>query len=214
MSVGSIVRGCILLAALAASLAHAASSYDEFVAAVTRNDVALVDAWLKRGVDPDTVDTRGDPLLLVAAREGYNDIAERLVRAGAHVNRRNGYGDSPIMQAALKGNLPLVKLLRSKRAEINHPGWTPILYAATNGHDEVIRFLLESGADVATAAPNGVTPLMMAVRGHHTQTVKLLLDYGFDPGARSEKGETALKWARDRNHQDIVALLKSAGANE
>jgi ankyrin repeat protein len=208
------------LAALFAALIFAAAgpvradSYADFNRAIATDDATTVARLLERGMDPNTVNEKGEPALLTAAREGSPAVVKALLRARVKINVKNGYGDTAIMVAALGGHLAVVKLLREAGAEINHPGWTALQYAAINGHDAVIEYLLSSGADLALVAPNGVTPLMLAVHANKADTVKLLIGYGFDVSARNDKGETALAWAQRREYKDIEQILRRAGAKE
>ena len=72
-------------------------------------------------------------------------MVDALLAAKANVNARSAVGDSAIMAAALNGHLDIVKKLRARGAEINHAGWTPLIYAATGGQDAVIEYLLAEG---------------------------------------------------------------------
>jgi uncharacterized protein len=191
-----------------------ADAYEDFNRAIATDDATTVTRLLERGMDPNTVNEKGEPALMTAAREGAPAVVKALIRARVKVNLRNGFGDTPIMIAALNGNLAVVKLLREAGAEINQPGWTPLQYAAVNGHDAVVEYLLSTGADMALTAPNGVTPLMLAVLENKADTVKLLISYGFDVSARNDKGETALGWARRRDFKEIEQILRKAGAKE
>ena len=206
----------VLFAALIVSVAGQvrADAYADFNRAVATDDATTVSRLLERGMDPNTVNEKGEPALLTAAREGSPAVVKALIRARVKINTKNGYGDTAIMIAALAGHLAVVKLLREAGAEINHPGWTPLQYAAINGHDAVIEYLLSSGADLALVAPNGVTPLMLAVHAKKADTVKLLIGYGFDVNARNDKGETALVWAQRREYKDIEQILRRAGAKD
>lgn len=191
-----------------------ADTYEDFNRAIATDDARTVTRLLERGMDPNTVNEKGEPALMTAAREGAPAVVKALIQARVKVNVKNGFGDTPIMIAALNGHLPVVKLLREAGAEINHPGWTPLQYAAVNGHDAIIEYLLSSGADLALAAPNGVTPLMLAVHANKAETVKVLISYGFDVSARNDKGETALAWAQRREYKEIEQILRRAGAKE
>ena len=205
-----LIGVCWIGAGLA--LAAERTAFEDFHHAIGIGDKATVTAYLRRGMDPNLVDEAGNPALVNAVRGGDLDLVAALLKAGAKVNRRTPHGDSAIMIAALQGRLDMVKLLRKFGAEINHSGWSPLLYAATGGHTAVMVFLLESGADVSTVAPNGVTPLMMAVRGGFADAVRVLLDHGADPKFRAESGATALSWAEERSQKEIAALLRAAGA--
>jgi ankyrin repeat protein len=76
---------------------------------------------------------------VIAARSGFEPTLDALLAAGAKVNIKNPFGDSAIMVAAIGGRLAIVKKLHARGAEINHPGWTPLIYAATGGHADVAR---------------------------------------------------------------------------
>ena len=92
------------------------------------------------------------------------------------------------MVAALGGYVSVVKKLLAKGADLDNPGWNALTYAATGGQNDVVRVLLDAGANVNASGPNGTTALMMAVRGGHAATVDLLLEKGADPGRRNENG--------------------------
>ncbi|HKN10623.1 MAG TPA: ankyrin repeat domain-containing protein, partial [Pseudomonadota bacterium] len=126
----------------AAPVAAADSAYDTFVQAVATDRSDQVRAMLARGTDPNTVDPNGDPVLLVAARAGWQPTLDALLGAGAKVDARNPFGDRPIGVAALNGHLAIVKTLLAHGAELDAPGWTPLIYASTNGQIEVVRYLL------------------------------------------------------------------------
>ncbi len=163
-----------------------------------------------KGESPDSRDERGDHALLVAARDGWLDGVRVLLDNRAKPNLRTRVGDSALMVAALGGHEAIVKLLRTKGADINNSGWTALHYAALAGHDKIVRYLLDQGADPAARSPNGVNALMMAARENRTDVIKSLLEYGADPAQKSDNGETALDWAVREEHRQSVDLLKKA----
>jgi ankyrin repeat protein len=203
----------ILVIGFAPAPASAQELYERFIRDVTIDKSDEVAALLARGMDPNTVDANGDPVLLIAARSGFEPTLDALLTAGAKVNVRNPYGDSAIMVAAISGRLPIVKKLLARGAAINHPGWTPLIYAATGGHADVARYLIDAGADVNAASPNGTTALMMAVRGGHAAVVDLLLARRADVGHRNDDGATALAWAKRGGFDAIERALRRSGAN-
>ena len=134
----------VILVGFAPAPASAEDLYDRFIHAVTVDQSGEVAALLARGIDPNTVAPNGDPVLLIAARSAFEPTLDALLAAGAKVNIRNPYGDTAIMVAAIGGHLAIVKKLVSRGAEINRAGWTPLIYAATGGHADVARYLIDA----------------------------------------------------------------------
>ena len=106
----------------------------------------------------------------------------------------------------------MVEKLVKARALINTPGWTPTIYAAFNGHDPVVSYLLDNGALIDAQADNGFTALIAAARGGHEAVVALLLKKGANPNLKSDAGETAMDFALRSNNTMIYDRLLAAGA--
>lgn len=76
----------------------------------------------------------------------------------------------------------------------DNSGWTPLHYAAFEGHAEVCAALLEAGARVDEADNDGKGPLMLAAQEGHMQLVHMLLtEHGAPPDQRAHDGKTALR---------------------
>ena len=88
-----------------------------------------------------------------------------------------------------------------------------LLNASGRGHLDVVRLLLENGADVNAADISGNTALMRASENGHTDVVRLLLEKGVDVNAVYNHGETALMRASAWGHLDAVRLLLEKGAD-
>jgi uncharacterized protein len=187
---------------------------DDLVQAVANDRVDVVEKLLARGMDPDSVDANGDTLLCIAARSRNARTVEALLAAKAHPDKANAFGDTPLMLASLKGDLASVRALQGAGAVINRRGWTPLIYAATGGHDDVIGFLLAHGAGIDARAPNGTTALMMAIHEHHPDTARLLITRGADIRLHNQDGATALTWATRGKEDDLAKELRRAGAAE
>ena len=114
------------------------------------------------------------------------------------------------MMAALNGDLDMIKLMvDGEEAEVNKKGWAPLHYAATNGHNDVVKYLVDHAAYLDAESPNGTTPLMMAARGGHIETVKLLLDEGADMRLKNQQGMTVIDFADQYNQKEIADGLRS-----
>ena len=205
-----LVVACLMLQSPAAT----AGSYDNLLTAVKLNDIPAAEALFAKGMDVNTTDPGANTLLMIAVQGEYGDMVKLLLRNKARVDARNKYGETALMLAAASGSLELVRLLVDHGANINLPGWNPLIYAAWRGQTEVVRYLLSKGADIDAVSPNGISALMMAARGGHFETVKLLLWEVANPNIKSESGATAMAWALKAGNSDIVKLLKQAGAEE
>ena len=194
--------------------AAAAQLYEEFVFAVANDRVAQVKELLGKGIDPNTVDPNGEPVLVVAARLGFTGTVDALLAAKANINAKSSVGDTAIMMAALNGHLELVRKFRLRGAQIDGVGWTPLIYAATGGHDAVVTYLLSEGAAMNATSPNGTSALMMATREGKASTAYLLIARGADVNHRNQNGASALTWAVRGNEQEIAAALRRAGARD
>jgi ankyrin repeat protein len=198
---------CAALSALIAAPAQAAP-IDTLIKAVKFDDVDGVNKLLAKGMDPNSVDNQGIPLLVIAAREKSDKVgAALLANSKTDIEAEDKAGENALMMASLAGDLNFVNLLIAKDAEVNKKGWAPLHYAAANGHDDIVKVLLDHSAYVDAGSPNGTTPLMMAARGGHVSTVKLLLDNGADLTVKNQIGMTALDFAKTYKEPDVVEGL-------
>jgi len=104
---------------------------EPIVAALAKNEVRLVAQYLAEGGDPNAKNKAGDPLLFVAtvARGGGHGVADLLIKAGADVNGQSARGRTMLASAA---------------------GWCDI---------EMVKLLLEAGANASLAGDDGDAPL-------------------------------------------------------
>jgi ankyrin repeat protein len=167
---------------------------------------------LDRGSDVDTADQDGNTLLMLAARSGHENVVRLVLARKAKPAQRNRYGDTPLMAACLEGYLGTAKLLLAAASPLEGPGWTPLHYAAFEGHAHVVEYLLSIGANKNALAPNGYTPLMLAIRNGHEAAARRLLEHDADTNIAGPHGETALAIAKQRGESKLADLLRRAGA--
>ncbi|MBN3803993.1 ankyrin repeat domain-containing protein, partial [Paraburkholderia sp. Ac-20336] len=198
---------CAALTTLVAAPAQAAP-IDSLIKAVKFDDIDGVNKLIAKGMDPNSVDNQGIPLLVIAAREKSDKVGAALVaNPKTNIEIEDKSGENALMMASLVGDINFVNLLLAKDAEVNKKGWAPLHYAAANGHDDIVKLLLDHSAYVDAGSPNGTTPLMMAARGGHMSTLKLLLDNGADIGVKNQIGMTALDFAKQYKEPDAVEGL-------
>lgn len=185
-----------------------AGSYDDFFAAIKQDNPRSVLALLQRGFDPNTVNPEGLHGLYLALREPSPKVAELLIDwPKTQVEYRSPADESALMMACLHGHLELARKLIARDADVNKPGWTPLHYAATNGHLAIMELLLEHHAFVDPQSPNGTTPLMMAAHYGTPAAVKLLLDSGADTRMKNQLGMSAVDFAYRGNRADAAKLI-------
>ena len=103
-------------------------------------------------------------------------------------------------------------------------GKSPLFLAAQEGHLEIVRFLLEIGANKDQAEKDGTTPLHVAAGGGHLDIVRFLVEAGANNDLLTricqqrriseDDGSTPLHWAAMFGHVDIVRYLVEAGASK
>ena len=191
-----------------------AGSFEDFFAAIIRNDPDTIQALVRRGFDPNTTDAKGAPGLVLALQLGSLEAFEALLKApGIKVEQRNRQGESPLMIAAIKGQLREARQLIEREADINKTGWTPLHYAASGVedlHTQMIALLLENHAYIDAASPNGSTPLMLAAQYGTRANAQLLLTEGADPTIKNQLGLTAVDFALRAKRQDLADQIAAA----
>jgi len=198
---------------LASSLGFG-QALETFLGAVEKGDTLVVAGLLGKGMEPDTADQHGSTALMIASRMGHESMVVLLLNHKASVAKTGPKGDNALMMASLKGHVGVARILVEAGAPVRKPEWTPLHYAAFEGRAEMIRYLLDKGAEKDAIAPNGHTALMLAARGGHVDAARVLLHDDADPRHKGPQGETALLIATWRKDTAFLDLLKRAGVVE
>ncbi|XP_070107339.1 ankyrin repeat and SAM domain-containing protein 6 isoform X3 [Equus przewalskii] len=132
-------------------------------------------------VRPKTDEEKRRPDIFHALKMGNFQLVKEIADEDpTHVNLVNGDGATPLMLAAVMGQLPLVQLLVERRADVDKQdsahGWTALMQATYHGNKEIVKYLLNQGADVTLRAKNGYTAfdLVMLLSDPDTELVRLL----------------------------------------
>ena len=198
----------------AASISTAmAGSYEDFFLAVNRDDGDTVATLLQRGFDPNSRDPQGQTALHLALRDPSPRTANALWRStDLDINALNAAGETPLMLAALKGELDWAQRLLTRGARLHQEGWSPVHYAATGPEVKLLQVLVERGAPLDARSPNGTTPLMMAARYGTVDGVTYLLARGADKSLKNDLGLDAADFAKDGGKEMLVERLRATVA--
>jgi ankyrin repeat protein/N-acetylneuraminic acid mutarotase len=194
---------------------------------------SVTELLLDRGADVNAKADGATPLMW-AVRDGFRAVAELLIARGADVNaeatnllmfastlRNNRFMGSPLQMAVFRGDLPVVELLLSNKADVaftGRAGVTALFRTAQNGNVAVAEALVSHGADVNARMTGkdsqGWTALHQAVAYRQKEMVEFLLKNQADPNARidTEYGEggpgyTPLLIATARVFPELVDAL-------
>ena len=119
-----------------------------------------------------------DQALRMAAEDGDLEEMSRLLEEGSQINAKVGdYETTVLMEVSVRGNV------------------------------EVMKFLIEKGANVNLSDKDGWTAIMGAVVQGHLESVKLLLSHGAEVNAKNDNNQTALMMATEKSSQEIRDTL-------
>jgi uncharacterized protein len=150
-----------------------------------------------------------------ASTVGDTERVEELADAGADVDGKSPDGFTALHLAAFFGHIATARALLQRGAPVdvvstNYLRVRPLNSAAAGQHVEIVRMLLERGADPDDPEGAGFTPLHAAAENGDIDSARLLLDAGADATRKAGDGRIPADFARARGHEDLVALLSEA----
>ena len=160
----------------------------QLIAAAYANDVDEATRLIEAGADVDAKDETVQSAYLIATSEIGDDprLLELTLANGADVRSLDSYNGTGLIRAADRGFTTIVARLLETDIDVDHVnrlGWTALLEAIILGngdaeHVEVVRQLVEAGADVNLADGQGVTPLAHAEDSGYDAMVAILREAG------------------------------------
>jgi len=165
----------------------------------------------------DLLLSRGVPLELhEAAAAGDVARVKELVEKDASLAKGFSPDGFPILAlASVFGQFEVTKYLHAKGGDVNAAatngsGYNALTGAVTSGHTEIVKWLLENGADPNYRYANNYSPLLNAAANGHLEILKLLIAHGADLHAKTNDGKTALAFAEERKHGAVADYLRAA----
>ena len=154
------------------------------IEAAYANDVEEARRLVETGADVNAKDETVQSAYLIATSEVGDDprLLELTLANGAHVGSLDSYEGTGLIRAADRGYTRIVARLLETEVDVDHVnrlGWTALLEAIILGggdatHTEVVRLLVEAGADVNLADGQGVTRLAHAEQRMYAEMVEIL----------------------------------------
>ncbi|KAL4782320.1 ankyrin repeat-containing domain protein [Aspergillus varians] len=149
----------------------------------------------------------------IAAWFNLEQLIQKLLEANPdNFDIQASGGGTPLLIAATCGHEAMAKLLLAKGSKPN----PPLQKAAERGHEKIVRLLLDQGADIEHGASDGNSPLHNAADNGHDTVVTLLLDRGANVNPKADPdntSSTALHAAALAGHLTTVKLLLNRGAS-
>lgn len=185
-------------------------------------------SFMTTSSDPNTHldgrDAQGRTPLTLACSLGDEEKCEALIQAGAGLNAVDHDGHTILAVAAGKGLLRTVRRLRQPQEkacvnpEISRKASTPLMQAAANGYLEVVRFLLDEGANPRARRYFGKkTAAQLARENGHHDIVEVLMDWetgessqASDNGSTPQTSQQLVSWPPPSQHQSYLIPEQTA----
>lgn len=145
------------------------------------------------------------------------DFIKAILLAAALCCALRGAAEETIWSAAGAGDLAAVTRAIAGGADVNavddENGRTPLMYAAESGKVEVVKILIDAGAEVSKASRRGGTPLGMAAQAGRVEVMRYLVSRGADPNAAVPPAMVPLAYAASAGKIDAMRALIELGAD-
>ena len=174
-------------------------------------DPAVCQVLIDAGADIGIEDHMGNSPLLLASASGALDVVKLLMKSGAGVRVTGNEGNKCLTCASYHGHTETVRyLVGLKDVDVNHQiddGHTALHCAAQEKHADVVKVLIDAGADIEGKNDEGRSPLLVASDAANVEIVKLLVKAGAGVRVTDNEENTCLVLAAYSGHTETVRYL-------
>jgi ankyrin repeat protein len=148
-------------------------------------------------------------LYIALREQAFEVVPVFVQHPGLDIEATSPAGETLLMMAAMRSQHAAMRTLIERGAKVNRAGWTPLHYAASGGDIPAVKLLLDRGADLDARAPNGNTPLMMAAGFGFIDVADYLVSRGADAAAVNKSGRSAADLAVSADRDRLAARLRA-----
>ena len=156
-------------------------SIDELFNAALDGKLEIVESYIENGFDVNQPNQDKRSLLMLASFNGHTPICQYLINAGAHVEARDFNGRTALMFASTGPFAETVSLLLKNEANPNsvdhNEQFSPLMHAAAEGHIDVVKVLLNNGANKTLKDIDGDTAESFARQNQHFAVADYIKEY-------------------------------------
>lgn len=179
--------------------------------AISQHKFGIIKLLIARGADPNVPNSEGITPLITCIINNELHYAKFLIEKGANTCNPDKNGYTPLAWAVHMENSDMIELLLANYAHFTlHSG---LMEALENGNINLIKFIIEKGADVNLCDETGNNPLMHAINKRNLQIVNLLIENGAAVNYNDCGGCTPLMTAVKQQNFSIVKNLVERGAD-
>ncbi|KAK4435797.1 Potassium channel AKT1 [Sesamum alatum] len=178
--------------------------------AAARGDDLLLHHLLRRGLDPNELDSNGRNALHLAASKGFLECVLLLLDYGANPNTKDSEGNVPLWDAILGKHEAVIKVLVDNGATLSSGDVGGFAcFAAEQNNTELLNEITKFGGDVTLLNSSGTTALHTAISEENVEIVKFLMEQGADIDKPDAHGWTPRALADHQGHEEIKALFQT-----
>jgi len=205
------------------------------LAALSKEHLDIALFLLERGADMESRGCRNQTALYIASSRGYAEVVRSLIGRGADLNAKCDDRDddsyevqfTPLLVALENRRLETIKVLLEGGADMetrggrHHRPQTAVYRASSRGDAEVVRLLIDHGADPNAECDEWedrgfdvkFTPLLVASKRDKLKVATVLLEQGAVPNSQDNFGRSPLHLVSRYPSNDLARLLLNHGAN-